>query len=135
VLARSVAVVALLAVTAAGGINPRSGPSTPLGVHPSASRTAAGQQSERSPAQPTVSPPPAATRPRIASYSIDARLDPRTRRITGSEVLTWRNATARAAPTLRFHLYYNAWRNTSSSWVRERRLGGDLTVAARPEDD
>jgi Peptidase family M1 domain len=135
VLARSVAVVALLAVTAAGGINPRSGPSTPLGVHPSASRTAAGQQSERSPAQPTVSPPPAATRPRIASYSIDARLDPRTRRITGREVLTWRNATAHAAPTLRFHLYYNAWRNTSSSWVRERRLGGDLTVAARPEDD
>ena len=28
------------------------------------------------------------------------------------------------ASTLSFHLYYNAWRNTGSTWMRERRLAG-----------
>ena len=31
--------------------------------------------------------------PRNANYSIDARLEPASRTITGSEVITWRNIT------------------------------------------
>ena len=62
--------------------------------------------------------------PRNASYTIDARLDPRTRTITGDEVLAWRNVTERPAASLQFHLYYNAWRNTTSTWMRERALAG-----------
>ena len=42
---------------------------------------------------------------------------------------------ASAATTLRFHLYYNAWRNTRSTWMRERRLGGDAGAVERPEAD
>ncbi len=59
--------------------------------------------------------------PRNASYAITARLDPGSRTITGDEILTWRNTSNTPASTLRFHLYYNAWRNTASTWMRERR--------------
>jgi len=60
--------------------------------------------------------------PRNASYSIDVRLDPASREMTGSEVVTWRNVTAKPASELRFHLYWNAWRNDQSTWQRERKL-------------
>ena len=73
--------------------------------------------------------------PRNASYRISARLDPTTRTITGDEVITWRNTANTPATSLRFHLYYNAWRNTQSSWMRERILGGNTALAKRPADD
>jgi hypothetical protein len=60
--------------------------------------------------------------PRNASYTIDVRLDPIARTITGSEVVTWRNITSKPASDLRFHLYWNAWRDDRSSWQRERAL-------------
>ncbi len=61
--------------------------------------------------------------PRNASYTIAARLDPATRTITGSEVITWRNITAKPATDLQFHLYWNAWKNARSTFMRERALG------------
>src|SRR5882672_7548270 len=61
--------------------------------------------------------------PRNASYTITARLDPATRTITGSEVITWRNITAAPATDLQFHLYWNAWKNARSTFMRERALG------------
>jgi hypothetical protein len=47
--------------------------------------------------------PPAspARSPRNASYAITARLDPASRTITGSEILTWRNTTNTPAAALR----------------------------------
>ena len=72
---------------------------------------------------PSVTVPAAAPRsPRNASYAITARLDPKSRTISGDEILTWRNTSNVPASTLRFHLYYNAWRNTGSTFMRERRL-------------
>jgi hypothetical protein len=62
--------------------------------------------------------------PRNANYSIDARLDPATRTITGSEVISWRNITTRTVNELQFHLYWNAWRDARSTWLREATLGG-----------
>ena len=62
--------------------------------------------------------------PRNASYTIAARLDPAARTITGSETLTWRNLTSRPAADLQFHLYWNAWKNPRSTFMRERALGG-----------
>jgi hypothetical protein len=53
-----------------------------------------------------------------------ARLDPQSRQLRGELQLTWRNLANVPAPTLQFHLYYNAWRNTRSTWLRERRLLG-----------
>jgi aminopeptidase N len=63
--------------------------------------------------------------PRNANYSIDARLDHATRTLTGRETIRWRNISADTATELRFHLYWNAWRNAESTWMRERRMGGN----------
>jgi peptidase M1-like protein len=62
--------------------------------------------------------------PRNANYTIAARLDPATRTITGSETITWRNIATVAATELQFHLYWNAWKDTRSTFMRERALGG-----------
>ncbi|MEX1130261.1 MAG: M1 family metallopeptidase [Vicinamibacterales bacterium] len=78
---------------------------------------------------------PDALSPRNANYRITARLDPATRTITGDETITWRNTSNTPASTLQFHLYYNAWRNTRSSWMRGRMLGGNTPLAGRPSED
>jgi Peptidase family M1 domain len=62
--------------------------------------------------------------PRNASYTIRATLDPATRTITGAETIVWRNISSRAATDLQFHLYWNAWRDTRSTFMRERALSG-----------
>ena len=68
--------------------------------------------------------------PRNASYTISARLDPATHTITGSEVIVWRNITKAPARDLQFHLYWNAWKNTRSTFMRERALGSPGAAAA-----
>ena len=91
------------------------------------------------PAQPpapgAAAPEPNALSPRNASYRITARLDPSTRTLTGDELLTWRNTSSVSATSLQFHLYYNAWRNTRSTWMRERTMAGGTDLAERPEAD
>ena len=82
---------------------------------------AAAAPTAQTPAPATPTP---ALSPRNASYSIDAELDPATRTITGRGVVSWRNISARAASELQFHLYWNAWRNTDSTWMRERLRAG-----------
>ena len=72
---------------------------------------------------------------RNASYSIDVRLDPEARTLEGREILTWRNTTRRATSELRFHLYYNAWKNTRSTWMREHILSRGTRLASRPPED
>jgi hypothetical protein len=82
---------------------------------------------------PAISPPRS---PRNASYAITARLDPASRSLRGEALLTWRNTAAVPAGTLQFHLYYNAWRNTRSTWMREIELaGGPGPLARRPAAD
>lgn len=61
---------------------------------------------------------------RIASYRIDARLDPARKLLSGTEIVTWRNATTHPTRELRLHLYYNAWRNEHSSYMRSAALSG-----------
>jgi hypothetical protein len=72
--------------------------------------------------------------PRNANYSIDARLDPATRTISATETITWRNITTAAIDDLRFHVYWNAWRDERSSWQRERALTGGVSREHRPSD-
>jgi hypothetical protein len=62
--------------------------------------------------------------PRTASYSIDATLDPVAGTITGRETITWRNPGGIPAYSIRLHLYWNAWRNTDSTWLQQRQLAG-----------
>ena len=78
---------------------------------------------------------PAALSPRNANYSIDVELDPRDRTLTGREVLTWRNISNISTTELQFHLYYNAWKNTRSTWMRERLLGRGPAFHSRPAPD
>jgi hypothetical protein len=68
----------------------------------------------------TAAPAPAGARsPRNASYWIEATLDASKRTIAGKETITWRNISSASTSELRFHLYYNAWKNSRSSWLRE----------------
>jgi hypothetical protein len=59
--------------------------------------------------------------PRNANYSIDVDLDAPTRTLNGRGVVSWRNVTSRPTSEVQFHLYWNAWRNTESTWMREAR--------------
>src|SRR5690348_16971748 len=73
-------------------------------------------------------PQPGALSPRNASYDIEVRLDHSARTLTGRETIRWRNISANPTRELQLHLYWNAFRNADSTWMRERRLGG--TTAA-----
>jgi hypothetical protein len=90
-------------------------------------------------AQAAVAPAAAgldSTAPRTASYRIDARLDPTTRALTGTAFVTWTNPGDVPASALRLHLYWNAWRNTESAWLRQLQLAGlGRDLADRPEAD
>jgi hypothetical protein len=117
---RTAAVAGSIAVLVLAGVDARPQPT----VQPS------------DPTRPTtVAPASRARSPRNASYTITARLDPASRTLTGEQLLTWRNIASIPAASLQFHLYYNAWRNTRSTWMRERILGGDEEIAAAPESD
>ncbi len=77
-------------------------------------------------------PAPGARSARNANYEIDVRLEPRERMLHGRERIRWRNISANPTGELQFHLYWNAWRNAESTWLRERRLGGNTTTP-RPD--
>jgi hypothetical protein len=113
-----------------------------IGVLTQAGRVGVEQPPPTAPRDPTsVTAAPGSAQaaparsPRNASYTITARLDPASRTLTGEQLLTWRNTASIPATSLRFHLYYNAWRNTRSSWIRERLLAGDNDLLYRPEAD
>ncbi|MEM8960316.1 MAG: M1 family metallopeptidase [Acidobacteriota bacterium] len=74
--------------------------------------------------------------PRNANYRIDATYDPTTKVIDGSLVLTWRNIQSTSTAELSFHLYWNAWRNDQSTWLREdwMRGRGHWTGKKVPDD-
>jgi hypothetical protein len=83
--------------------------------------------------QQTATQTPARS-PRNASYQLAATLDTASHTIQGSGRITWRNITKAPADDLRFHLYWNAWRDSKSSWMREQALGRG-SFAGRPADD
>jgi hypothetical protein len=69
-------------------------------------------------------PLPGARSARNANYDIDVRLDHPTRTLTGTALIRWRNIGQGPADFLRMHLYWNAWRNSASTWMREDMLPG-----------
>jgi len=72
--------------------------------------------------------------PRNASYTLTATLDPATRTVTGAGRLTWRNISGIPATELRFHLYWNAFRDAKSTWMRELALVRKSATLRPPED-
>jgi Peptidase family M1 domain len=111
----------------------------------SSSHPVRGQAPRATPPGPRASPaapggqPAPPLHPRVskrnANYSIDVELDPATRTLQGREVLTWRNVTARPATELQFHLYYNAWANDRSTWMRERNMAPSGRTLRDPRRD
>jgi len=79
---------------------------------------------------PVAAPEAGALSPRNANYLIEARLDVAQRLITGRQWLTWRNISATPTSELRYHLYYNAFRNSASTFMREAALSGRRGRAA-----
>src|SRR5262245_16846947 len=73
--------------------------------------------------------------PRNANYTIEAALDASRHTITGSEVITWRNITARTATDLQFHLYWNAWKHDRTTFMRQRAVAFGNGNRPRPEAD
>jgi hypothetical protein len=55
----------------------------------------------------------------IVRYKMSARLDPKTKIVTGHYTLTWWNHTEDTIPDLYFHLYLNAFKNTDSTFIRK----------------
>jgi len=55
----------------------------------------------------------------VVKYYIDARLFPDQSKLQGEETLTWTNTTEKPASNLRFHLYYNAFKDEYSTFMNE----------------
>jgi hypothetical protein len=80
-------------------------------------------------------PAPANLSPDVASYDIDVTLDPAARTLTGTEVITWQNTGQIPAYSVRLHMYWNAFRNTNSTWLKQRQLSGSNPFATAAEGD
>ncbi len=74
--------------------------------------------------------------PRNANYVMTLKLDPARKMIEGRETVSWRNVQSAPTSELWFHLYFNGFRNTRSTWMLENRLRQRLDPAEkiRPED-
>lgn len=68
--------------------------------------------------------------PRIANYEIDLRLDEVNKRVKADQVLVWKNLSNDVIESMPFHLYYNAFKNSNSTFMKEREfenfLGNDM---------
>ena len=58
--------------------------------------------------------------PRIANYKIDVELDTEAKRLIGKTYLSWKNTGTSEVDHMLFHMYYNAFRNTESTFFKER---------------
>ena len=82
---------------------------------------------------PMVAQPRKPFSPRNASYSIEAELDTENRTIQGKQVVQWRNTSEQPTRELWFHLYWNGWRDSRSTWMREARLGWPASFEKKRE--
>ena len=57
----------------------------------------------------------------VVAYHIKARLIPEENSILGEEELTWLNDSDKYISELQFHLYLNAFKNSRSSFMKEKR--------------
>lgn len=68
---------------------------------------------------PAPAPAPAPlTAPRVASYTLEARLDVPSHLITGKGTLVWTNTASEPTRELWFHLYLNAFKNDKTLFLR-----------------
>jgi hypothetical protein len=68
----------------------------------------------------------------IASYTIDATLDPAAHAVRATSVVRWRNATAVPATELFVHAYLNAFANNRTTLMTEAREASERFLARHP---
>ena len=59
---------------------------------------------------------------RIANYEMEVKLDPEQKKLTAHTKLVWTNPSTDTVSYLQFHLYYNAFKNSESTFFSERGL-------------
>ena len=64
---------------------------------------------------------------RIANYEMEINLDIESKQLDGLTQLTWKNISSDTITELYFHLYYNAFKNTGSTFFKERGMPSFLT--------
>ena len=65
--------------------------------------------------------------PRIANYTMDIRLDPDNKTLDCHTELIWRNPSDQPVDHVLMHIYYNAFRNSESTFMKERGVPEFLT--------
>jgi hypothetical protein len=71
---------------------------------------------------------------RVASYAIEATLDPVRHSVGGKERLTWRNRSTRLVRSVYLHLYLNAFAHADTTFYTEQRRGQSM-FGSEPQDD
>lgn len=71
---------------------------------------------------------------RVASYVIEATLDPVRHVVTGKETLTWRNRSNRVVRSVYLHLYLNAFEHRDTTFYTEQRRSQSM-FGGEPIDD
>ncbi len=57
--------------------------------------------------------------PRIANYEMDVFLDVENKQVQGETLLDWKNTSTDTITSLQFHLYYNAFKNNESTFLKD----------------
>ncbi len=65
--------------------------------------------------------------PRIANYKIQVELDVDQKTLKGSQKIIWQNISTDTIKELRFHLYYNAFKNDQSTFLKNGGRDGFLS--------
>jgi len=65
--------------------------------------------------------------PRIANYRMEVELNVETKKLTGQTTLIWKNTGSTPTDFLLLHLYYNAFKNSNSTFFSERGIPAFLT--------
>lgn len=60
---------------------------------------------------------------RVANYDINVSLDVDSKMLTADTRMSWKNISNNAVDELQFHIYYNAFKNSKSTFMRDRGLG------------
>jgi len=68
--------------------------------------------------------------PRIANYTMDVSLDPELKELDCHTDLLWHNTSDQPVDHLLMHIYYNAFRNSESTFMKERGVPAFLTQAS-----
>jgi len=71
---------------------------------------------------------------RTANYDITVRLDVEEKKLYGHTVLNWNNPSGDVVYDLQFHMYYNAFKNSESTFMRDRGIFDGILGSASDND-